>query len=109
MIAHLRQCLVCPLIPITTVAIDVTDFEQRSELSGMFMNHINQLGIDSWLDDINSLYSSRIRSVCEQINYHYNERLVIVQFLMLLRYIFPKINQILLSQEKIRLKLGSKL
>lgn len=77
MIAHMRQCLVCPLIPITTVAIDVADFEQRSELSEMFMEHINGMGIDPWLNDINSLYSSRIRSVCEQVNRHTNERIVI--------------------------------
>jgi SNF2 family DNA or RNA helicase len=77
MIAHMRQCLVCPLIPITTVAIDVADFEQRSELSEMFMDHINAMGINHWLNDINSLYSSRIRSVCETVNRHPNERIII--------------------------------
>lgn len=77
MISHMRQCLICPLIPITTVAIDVADFEQRSELSEMFMNHINNMGIDNWLSDVNSLYSSRIRSVCEKVNLHPNERIII--------------------------------
>lgn len=77
MISHMRQCLVCPLIPITTVAIDVADFEQRSELSDMFMNHINGMGINDWLNDVNSLYSSRIRAVCNQVNKHPNERIII--------------------------------
>lgn len=77
MITHMRQCLVCPLIPITTVAIDVADLEQRSELSEIFMNHINQMGIDDWLNDINSLKSSRITSVCERVDQHKNERLII--------------------------------
>ncbi|CAH6419880.1 DEAD/SNF2 helicase [uncultured virus] len=77
MISHMRQCLVCPLIPITTVAIDVADFEQRSDLSEMFMNHINNMGIDAWLNDVNSLYSSRIRSVCETVNQHPKERIII--------------------------------
>ena len=77
MISHMRQCLVCPLIPITTVAIDVADFEQRSELSEMFMDHINGMGIDEWLNDINSINSSRIRAVTETVNRHQNERIII--------------------------------
>lgn len=77
MISYLRQCLVCPLIPITTVALDVVDFEQRSELSEMFMTHIRSLGIDAWLNDLNSIYSSRLRAVCEKINDHPEESITV--------------------------------
>jgi len=77
MITYLRQCIICPLIPITTVAIDVSDFEQRSDLSEVFMKSIKSMGIDEWLNDIGSLKSSRIESVCNTVNKHKNERVII--------------------------------
>lgn len=77
MISHLRQCLVCPIIPITSVALDVADLEEKSELSEIFMNCINEMGINNWLNDINALYSSRIRYVFDKLNDHANKRVII--------------------------------
>lgn len=77
MISHLRQCLISPLIPVTSVAIDVADFEQRSELSEMFMNKIYELGINDWLNNPDSLCSSRIQKVIELVNKHPNEKIII--------------------------------
>lgn len=77
MLSHLRQCLICPLIPITSVALDVADYEERSELSDMFMQVIRDMNIDEWLNDVNSLSSSRIQAVCEKAALHSNERVII--------------------------------
>src|SRR5207253_1831183 len=77
MISYLRQCLICPLIPITTVALNVADLEQKNELSNMFIDYINNMGINDWLNDVSSLCSSRIKSVCDHVNKHINERLIV--------------------------------
>jgi superfamily II DNA or RNA helicase len=77
MITHLRQCLVCPLIPITNVAIDLADFEQKSELSQIFMDCIENLNLSDWLNDIDSLYSSRLRSVNAKLEEHSDTRVVV--------------------------------
>lgn len=77
MISYLRQCLICPLIPITTVALTVADFEQKNELASMFLDYINNMGINDWLEDVNSLRSSRIASVCEHVDEHPTERIII--------------------------------
>lgn len=77
MLGHLRQCLICPMIPITSVALDVADCEQRSELSDMFMQVIRDMHIDEYLADTNSLRSSRVAAVCDKAAAHANERVII--------------------------------
>lgn len=76
MISNLRQSLICPLIPITSVAITTSDLEQKNELADIFMNCVNELQLDEWLNDINSLYSSRIDSLCKALQKH-NSRVVV--------------------------------
>lgn len=77
MISYLRQCLVCPLIPISSVALDMADFNSRSELSGILMEQINDLGINDWLNDVQSVRSSRISKVLETLDVHIGERIVV--------------------------------
>lgn len=77
MISYLRQCLVCPLIPITTVALTVADFEQKNDLAAMFLKYIDDMGINDWLNDIESLRSSRIKSVCKHVKKHPKERVIV--------------------------------
>lgn len=77
MLNHLRQCLICPLIPITSVALDCADFEQRSELSEIFMRNIVNLQINDWLNDINSLCSSRINAIRQKLDEDNNKKVAI--------------------------------
>jgi SNF2 family DNA or RNA helicase len=77
MIGHLRQCLICPLIPVTSMAIDVADFDQKNELSKIFMDRIGDLKLDKWLADENSIYSSRLNAVNEKLDKHTNERVIV--------------------------------
>jgi SNF2 family DNA or RNA helicase len=76
-ITYLRQCVICPLIPITTVALNMADFECKSNLSEIFMAHIRELGLEYWLNNPHSLYSTRIQRAIELLPNHIDERVVI--------------------------------
>jgi SNF2 family DNA or RNA helicase len=77
MINYLRQCIVCPLIPITNVALDFLDFKKRSEFLEIFVKCIKDMGIEDWLNDKNSLYSSRIHQICQNVDKHKQEKITI--------------------------------
>lgn len=76
-ICYLRQCIVCPLLPIANVAIDMTDFENNSDLSKILNNEIGKLNINEYLNNKESIKSNRIKSVLNIINKHPNENLVV--------------------------------
>lgn len=77
MISYLRQCIICPILPIASVAITVSEDETRNELSLIFMNSINSLGLEDWLNDLASIKSSRISSLLEKLENHKNEKVII--------------------------------
>jgi len=76
MITYLRQSIICPLIPITSAALDISDLENKSQLSQMLMDKIKELQIDSWLDDEESVKSSRIRKMMETIEKYKNDKIL---------------------------------
>lgn len=73
---YLRQSLICPLIPISSITIDVCDSSKKSEVSTIFLDELNKLEINNWLNDTNSVKSSRISSIINTINKHKKERLI---------------------------------
>ena len=77
MICYLRQCVICSIIPIATVAIDMTDFQNKSTLSDMLSKEIKLQNLDRWFEDIESVKSSRFRETLKIINSHKNENIVI--------------------------------
>lgn len=77
MVLYLRQILICPLIPIASIALASSDFKKRSELSTIIMQELGQMGINPWLDDVNSIYSSRIKSVMGCIDQHRGEKVIV--------------------------------
>lgn len=77
MICYLRQCVICSIIPIATVAIDMTDFQNKSTLSDMLSKEIKLQNLDKWFEDIESVKSSRFRETLKIINSHKNENIVI--------------------------------
>ena len=77
LIVYLRQILICPLIPITSMAIDVSSATQKAELSTIMMNRINKLELNHYFDDPASIKSSRITKVVEKIDAHVGERIVL--------------------------------
>lgn len=77
MICYLRQCLVCSLIPIANIAIDMSDFQNKSELSKLLMEEINKLNLTQWLNDVESVKSTRIKEALTLVDKHKNENIVI--------------------------------
>ncbi len=77
MICYLRQCVICSVIPIANVAIDMTDFQNKSKLSDMLSKEIKLQNLDKWLEDIESVKSSRFRETLKIIDNHKYENIVI--------------------------------
>jgi SNF2 family DNA or RNA helicase len=77
MLSYLRQGLVCPLIPITTVTIDIADLECKSELSQLFSQEIAELNLNEWLNNPDAMRSTRINACLEKINLHKNDRIIV--------------------------------
>ena len=76
MIMYLRQCLICPLLPITSVILNTSNMSQKSELSKIIMDEVNKLGIKSWLNKEESIKSSRLDEVLKCIKKH-NEKVIV--------------------------------
>ena len=76
-ITYLRQSVVCPILPIANVALDMSDYEEKSELSNILLKEVNILKIGDWFNNEKSVLSSRMKNVLEVINKHQDERLVI--------------------------------
>lgn len=77
LITYMRQCMVCPLIPIARLSLDTSHFENRSVLSEMVMEEINSLHLGDYLNDVHSAKSSRISKCIEIIERHPNERILV--------------------------------
>lgn len=94
MVMYLRQALICPIIPITSVALKASDMREKSELSKIIMNEMDKLGLTDWLNKEESIESSRLTQVIEACNQHKNEKVVIFScfksFLDIGEYLFKK-------------------
>jgi SNF2 family DNA or RNA helicase len=97
MIMYLRQALICPLIPIASIAIDASDMEKKSDLSKIIMEEIRKLDIDAYLDDTESVKSSRIRASLKCLEKHKNEQVIVFStfksYLDIMEYFLPKTRQ----------------
>lgn len=77
MLCYLRQCIVCPILPLAKAALDISDFQHKSHLSETLIKETNDLGISDWLNDPESVCSSRIKECIKVVDKHTNERLVV--------------------------------
>ena len=77
LICYLRQCIICPILPIANVAIDMTDFQNKSKLSSILSSEIDKLGLKSWLSNVESVKSSRFKKALEVIDTHPHENLIV--------------------------------
>lgn len=75
-ITYIKEALVCPLIPITSMYINMADLTHRDHITTSFTQELVKLN-PGWLEDEDSVYSSRLRKVVELINKHPNERVVV--------------------------------
>lgn len=77
MIMYLRQALICPLIPITSIIIDAADLEKRSELSNIIKIELKKLNIEDYLNNVKSIESTRIKATIDILKKHKNERVIL--------------------------------
>lgn len=76
-ITYLRQCLICPMLPIANIAIDCADFSNKHELSKIIKEELDSLQLNDWMNNEENVKSSRINKVIESINNHKEEQIVI--------------------------------
>ena len=77
MIMYLRQALICPLIPITSIIIDASDLEKRSELSKIIVEEIKKLNIDDYLANTKSIKSTRMKATIQILEKHKKDRTIV--------------------------------
>lgn len=77
MLVYLRQSIVCPLIPISSISLDITEYKSKSELSKILHSKFTNMGLEKWLEDPNSIKSSRIKEVLKVLEKHNDEKVVI--------------------------------
>lgn len=77
MITYVRQFLIAPIIPITSIYCDVADFSHRSELSTIIVEKFRELKLEKWLDSDDALMSSRFSAIIDNVKKHPDERIII--------------------------------
>jgi SNF2 family DNA or RNA helicase len=95
-LGYLRQSVICPLIPLAKATLDTLDFKNKSILATTILEELykNDNGIAEWLNNPNSIKSSRISQALDVIDSHPQERIVIFTSfrtcLDLIKHFLPK-------------------
>jgi SNF2 family DNA or RNA helicase len=76
MITYIRESLVCPLIPITSMMLKMSNLESRDRVVLSFIRELVNVNKE-WLDDENSVFSSRLKKVVEIVDIRSKENIVI--------------------------------
>ena len=76
-ICYLRQCIISPILPIANIALDMSDFQNKSELYQILLTEIKKLNIDDWLNDENSVKSTRMAEALKIVDKHESDNIVI--------------------------------
>lgn len=104
MVMYLRQALICPIIPLTSIMMEAVNIEKKSALAVIIKNEVKKLHIDKYLDDQSSIESSRIKQVVAYIHKHSNENIIIfscyASFIQLLHYVLKPIQRELFVMNK---------
>lgn len=70
MLTYLRQCIVAPIITITNIYIEFSEYEHRNDLVTIFDEKMNKINLKEYLDDESSIESSRIRALYPILEKH---------------------------------------
>lgn len=76
-LTYLRQLIVCPLLPLAKVALDSTSLSSKSKLSQMLSQNTKELGLEEWLSNPQSIYSSRVKEALKTLDSHPKARIVV--------------------------------
>lgn len=77
MITYVRQALVCPMVPITSIYCDMADFQAKSELSQIVIDSFRALNLEGYLQDESNILSTRFLEVMKKLADHTAERCIV--------------------------------
>ena len=78
LLTYLRQALVSPLIPLASTAVDIASLgDNKSELSKIIMESIQNLELTDWLNDPSSICSNRITQIVNKLYKHRDEKVIV--------------------------------
>jgi len=93
MFGYLKETLICPLVPITSMYIRMSDLKSRDSVVASFAKELLTINKE-WLNDENAVFSSRLKEVCHIVNKHPAQNVIIFSafrtIVDLLRYFLPK-------------------
>lgn len=96
LVTYLRQALMCPIVPIASVCVDMADYKGKSHLSRVMLRELQRHNLAEWLDNEESVKSSRIRAIVAELAKHANDKVVLFGAFrsclnVLMRYIDPAV------------------
>ena len=77
LITYLRECLVSPLIPITSIALSCSNTIHRTILAESMAKELRNMNLDDFLSDEINVYSSRMYKMLSIINNHPDESIIV--------------------------------
>lgn len=94
MLTYLRQCIVSPMIPISKLSIDLSDFKTKDQLADIFIEKLNKLNLTEYFENEDNLTSTRIKAVIDKIKNHrkivifsvYRTTLDLLEYLIIQKY-----------------------
>ena len=92
MILRLRQCILCPIIPLTKLAIDTC--KQNNPVSDVLLDELNKSDLKEYLNDESSLLSSRADAQMNIIDKHPDQHVIVFSafrvYLDLMEYLLKR-------------------
>lgn len=70
MLTYLRECVVCPMIPIASMALNVCTYSYKDELANRFFEIFNRTNLMGYLNNTQNVLSSKILKAYELIRAH---------------------------------------
>lgn len=77
MISYVRQSVVCPIIPITSMYCDMADYQGKSELSKIMTDKIVDMKLEEYLTREENICSTRFKAIIDVIVTHTDEKCVV--------------------------------
>jgi len=76
MVLYLRQAVVCPLLPITSIVIESSNVENKSALSQIILTELQSLKLQAYLNNVESVRSTRLNAVLNTVD-EYKQKTII--------------------------------
>lgn len=77
MISYVRMALVCPMIPLSSMYVDMADYEGGSEMAKIMMDAMEEAGLMGYLNNEDNILSSRFKAVLKSVEDHPQEKVII--------------------------------